>query len=98
MAEIIVIQLTYDSYNMKDKINSKDEPIWCKKIFHNGLYYYAFRNLKQASKEEHDFMSSKKISIERYEKIKHKFGTMYMSQIKISLVKMRWIYTSKDEK
>ncbi|QYR08658.1 hypothetical protein E5287_02350 [Mycoplasmopsis agalactiae] len=43
MAEIIVIQLTYDSYNMKDKINSKDEPIWCKKIFHNGLYYYAFR-------------------------------------------------------
>lgn len=35
-----------DVYNMKDKINSKDELIWCKKIFYNGIYYYVFRNLK----------------------------------------------------
>ncbi|AXJ70944.1 transposase [Mycoplasmopsis bovis] len=86
-----------DAYNMKDKINSKDEPTWCKKIFHNGLYYYAFRNLKRASKEEQDFMSSKKFSIERYEKIKHKFGTIvYVSDQDITcedalnLYKQRW--------
>ncbi len=77
-----------DAYNMKDKINSKDEPTWCKKIFHNGLYYYAFRNLKRASKEEQDFMSSKKFSIERYEKLSTNSEQLYMYQIKISPVKM----------
>lgn len=41
-----------DAYNMTDKLNDKEDPTWCKKVFHKGLYYYSFRNLKKATKEE----------------------------------------------
>ncbi|WP_434329649.1 transposase [Mycoplasma capricolum subsp. capricolum] len=86
-----------DAYNMVEKLDEKESPKWCKKIYFENKYYYAFRNMKRAYKEEQDFMSSKKFTVERYQKIKNRFGTIvYVSdqdmtcQEAMSLYKQRW--------
>lgn len=86
-----------DAYNMSEKLDDKDNPTWCKKVFYEDKYYYCFRDVKRAFKEEHDFMSSKKFSKERYDKMKHKFGTIaYVSdqditcQEALNMYKQRW--------
>ncbi|WP_036498104.1 transposase, partial [Mycoplasma yeatsii] len=86
-----------DAYNMVEKLDDKESPTWCKKIYFENKYYYAFRNMKRAYKEEQDFMSSKKFTVERYQKIKNRFGTIvYVSdqdmtcQEAMSLYKQRW--------
>ncbi|WP_036498133.1 transposase, partial [Mycoplasma yeatsii] len=86
-----------DAYNMVEKLDDKESPTWCKKIYFENKYYYAFRNMKRAYKEEQDFMSSKKFMVERYQKIKNRFGTIvYVSdqdmtcQEAMSLYKQRW--------
>ncbi|ADK69336.1 hypothetical protein MmmBen181_0440 [Mycoplasma mycoides subsp. mycoides] len=54
---------------MSEKLDDKENPTWYKKVFYENKYYYCFRDVKRTFKEEHDFMSSKKFSKERYDKM-----------------------------
>ncbi|WBX36281.1 hypothetical protein NO343_00135 [Mycoplasma capricolum subsp. capricolum] len=61
---------------MVEKIDDKENLTRCKKIFFENKYYYDFKNMKRDYKEEQDFMSSKKFTVERYQKNKNRFETI----------------------
>lgn len=88
-----------DAYNMVEKIDGKENNTRCKKIFFENKYYYDFKNMKRDYKEEQDFMSSKRFTVERYQKNKNRFETIvYVSDQERDLSRSYEVYTNKDEK
>lgn len=65
-----------DLYNMDSKIEDKQNPVLCKKVKFENKYYYAFKDLKRASKEQQDFIARKSFSIEKLNEKEKKFGTV----------------------
>ena len=84
-------------YDMREKLNNKDRAILCKKTSFEGKYYYAFKDIKRASKEEQDFINGKKFDGDALEKRRKSFGTIvYVSDQNLTceeaynLYRQRW--------
>lgn len=83
--------------NMDSKIEDRQNPILCKKVKYEDKFYYAFKDLKRASKEQQDFVSRKKFDIEKLNEKEKRFGSVvYVSNQDMSskeaydLYKDRW--------
>ncbi|MBY7704604.1 hypothetical protein JIY74_30875 [Vibrio harveyi] len=61
---------------MDEKYSNKDNTIFYKKVKYENKFYYSFRDNNRASKENSDYLKSKKYNKEKYKKIKDKFGTI----------------------
>ena len=83
---------------MEEKIENKENPILCKKLFYEDRYYYAYKDLKRAAKEEQDFINSKKFNIDVLNKKKEKFGTIvFISNQDLTLEEAYNLYQQRWE-
>lgn len=84
--------------NMDSKLENKEQPILCKKVQHNDKFYYSFRDVKKAAKEEHDYTCRKKFDAEKLKDKRNKFGTIvYVSNQDMTCLEAYNLYKDRWE-
>lgn len=88
----------YESYSL---LSFADKEILGKKVFYNNRYYYSFKDIDKANKEEKDYLKRQKknkFDEKEYLYKKEKFGTIvYESDYEIDLVEAFEMYKSRWE-